>query len=92
MSINGHSGNVKENTDLHSGVIATTSIDELMLKCQEILRREITNLMVESSKGKLSPNSAKSLSDYIKLLDTLKDKEADLLEELSDTQLKKLVK
>lgn len=74
------------------GIVIISSVDELTAKTLEILRREITNLMIESSGGKLQPASSKSLVDYIKLLDELKKKEKELLEEASDEFLKKLAK
>lgn len=89
--VSGHSGNVQEPTDLQPNKLTDTTIDELRTKCMEILRREVTNLMMESSKGKLHPNSAKSLTDYVKLLGELKDIEEEELKRLSDDHLKKLV-
>lgn len=67
-----------------------TSIDELTVKCFEILRREVTNLLMESSRGKLNPTSAKSLTDYVKLLKELKLDESEELEKLSREHLEKL--
>lgn len=77
---------------LTEGAVIVSSVDELTAKTLEILRREITNLMIESSGGKLSPPSSKALVDYVKLLDDLKVKEKELLEEASDEFLKKLAK
>lgn len=70
--------------------LATTSIEDLRLKTLEILRREVLNLMGESTRGKLSPTSSKSLTDYIKLLSDLKDLEAEELEKLSEEHLRKI--
>lgn len=84
-------GSIKENTDLEPAKLVDTTIDELRAKTMEILRREVTNLMIESSKGKLHANSAKSLTDYIKLLGELKDIEEEELASLKDEHLKKLV-
>lgn len=74
------------------GTVIVASVDELTAKTLEILRREITNLMIESSAGKLAPPSSKSLVDYIKLLDDLKQKEKELLEEASTEFLQRLAK
>jgi len=72
--------------------LASTTLDELVDKAQEILRREITNLMVESTGKKLSPTSSQSLVAYIKLLGELKEKEEDLLQRLGDNHLKRIAK
>lgn len=89
--VNSFSGNIKENTDLKPNLIeATTTVDELRVKCVEILRREVTNLMMESAKGKLSTHSSSSLTSYIKLLQELKDIEDAELKVLSDEHLRKL--
>lgn len=91
--VNSHSGAVKENTDLSPDLtLAQTSIDELTAKAIEILRREIVNLMGETSRGKLSPTSSTALVGYIKLLGDLKEKEQDLVEELSTEFLEKISK
>jgi len=89
--VSGFSGSVKEPTDLEPNKLVDTTVDELRTKCLEILRRDVTNLMIESSKGKLAPSSSKSLTDYVKLLSELKDIEEEELKKLSDEHLKKLV-
>lgn len=70
--------------------LANTDLEELNAKAQEILRREITNLMIESSSNKLSPTSSSALVQYIKLLGELKDKEDETLRNLGDEHLKKI--
>lgn len=70
--------------------LAATDLEELGAKAQEILRREITNLMVESSGRKLSPTSSAALVQYIKLLGELKEKEDEQLRNLGDEHLAKL--
>lgn len=72
--------------------LAQTSVDELTAKSIEILRREILNLMGESSGGKLSPTSSTALVGYIKLLGELKKQEKDTLATMSDEFLEGLVK
>lgn len=91
--VNSFQGSIKEGlTDLEPAKIETTTIDEMRVKCTEVLRREVTNLMMESAKGKLSTSSSNSLVNYVKLLAELKDVEDEELKRLSDEHLKKLVK
>lgn len=71
--------------------IASTTLEELSNKAQEILRREILNLMGESTSGKLSPPSSTALVNYIKLLGELRDKEKEELAAMSDEFLEKIV-
>lgn len=70
--------------------LAKSSLDDLKDRAREILRREITNLMVESTGRKLSPTSSASLVSYIKLIDELKKQEDTELRALSDAHLEKL--
>lgn len=70
--------------------ISDISLDELLGKSLLILYREIRSLTEESTKGKLCKDSAQSLRDYIKLMNELKDKEKELLENLTNEQLKEL--
>jgi hypothetical protein len=51
------------------------------------LYREMKNLLVMSSKGKLSAANARDLRDHLKLLFELKDRENELLRGLTDEQL-----
>lgn len=88
---------VKSNTEIpeaKSDTIPSLAPDfdvvDLLDKGAEILKREITNLMIESSGKKLSPNSAKDLVSYLKLLHDLKLEQTKALSELSDEELKKL--
>jgi hypothetical protein len=69
------------------GVVAGFDLVELLDKGGEILRREISNLMIESSSKKLSPNSAKDLVAYLKLLHELKEEQQKTLANLSDEEL-----
>lgn len=89
--VSGHSGSIQDGTDLKPSLIeASTTVDDLRVRCLEILRREVTNLMIESSKGKLNPHSSSSLTSYVKLLEELKDLEEEELKKLSEEHLKKL--
>lgn len=69
---------------------ADFDLTELLSKSGEILRREISNLMMESSRGKLSSQSAKDLVNYISVLSTMKNEQEKMLAELSDDELKEL--
>lgn len=71
--------------------LVSTTLEELSNKAQEILRREILNLMGESTGGKLSPTSSASLVQYVKLLGELRDKELKELSRMGDDHLKTLV-
>lgn len=62
-------------------------IVDLLQKGEEILRREISNLMIESTSKKLSPNSSKDLVAYLKLLNELKIEQQRALSELTDDEL-----
>lgn len=66
------------------------SLGEQLEKCVEILRRDLSYLMAEASRGKLSAPSARDLVAYIKLLGDLKDMEKDDLNKLSDEALEAL--
>ncbi len=79
-----------ESPSLALPVTGEFDISDLLDKGGEILRREITNLMVESSGKKLSPNSAKDLVAYLKLLSELKIEQQKALAEMSDEELEKL--
>ena len=67
-------------------------IDALLAKSGEILRREIHNLMSESSGKKLSPASARDLVAYVKLLSDIKIERDKVLSDMSDEELQKLIK
>lgn len=67
------------------------SIGELLEKANTILQREIQNLLIASSGGKLDASSSRDLCNYIKLLNELKQSQDDTLKNLSDEDLKKLI-
>lgn len=77
------------NADMDVG--ASLDIQQLLDKAGIVLQREIQNLLIESSGGKLQPASAKSLVDYLKLLHSLKADQAEALEGMTDEQLQSLV-
>lgn len=65
-------------------------VEQLLDKGGEILRREIANLLGESSRGKLGAPSARDLVAYIRLLSEIKEKQVADLGSLTDEELKKL--
>lgn len=82
---------VKEDSSATSETSAY-DVQDLLDKCGEILRREVTNLLMESSRGKLGEKSARDLAAYIKLLSDLKEEETAKLTELTDEQLQSIIK
>lgn len=72
--------------------LASTTLDELNDRALEILRREVTNLMIESTGKKLSPTSSAALVQYVKLLQELKETEDKTLKALGNEHLEKLAK
>jgi hypothetical protein len=68
--------------------IADISVVRLIDDGLVALYREMKNLLVMSSKGKMDPANARDLRDYMKLLFDLKAQEADSLSKVSDEELK----
>lgn len=66
-----------------------TSIESLLEKGMEVLRREVSNLLVKSAQGKLSAPDGTHLVQYVKLLSELQKKKAEDLSEMTDEDLKK---
>lgn len=62
-------------------------IELLLQQGGEILRREIRNLMMESTGKKLSPASARDLVSYIRLLDDLREKQLSAAADMTDEEL-----
>ncbi len=60
--------------------------------CEEILRREVRNLMSESARGKLSDKSSDSLAKYMKLLKDMREEQQELLKHKTKEELEKLAK
>lgn len=75
-----------------TGDIEPIDVQKLLDKGGEILRREIANLMSESSSKKLAPASARDLVAYIKLLSELLAAQKQELANMSDEDLQKLAK
>lgn len=65
-------------------------IERLLNNAGEILKREIRHLMYESSQGKLNAASSRNLVDYIRLLEEIRQKQKDDLENLTDEELMKI--
>lgn len=66
-------------------------VEALLDKGGEILRREIQNLMIESSGKKLSSASSRDLVAYLRLLSELQQDQKAKLENLTDEELVSLV-
>lgn len=79
-------------TDTHPEDAEPLDVSKLLDKGAAILRREITNLMRESSSGKLSPGSARDLVQYLRLLHELKAEQQEQLANLTDEELLNLTK
>lgn len=67
-------------------------VEKLLSHGGEILRREIGNLMRESTRGKLNPANARDLVAYVKLLSELKVEEQKTVKDLTDEELEKIAK
>ena len=65
----------------------TTDVDSLLSKAYHIIQREIHNLMVESTGGKLHKDSAQALINYTKLLAQIKIDQDAVLDSLTTDEL-----
>lgn len=65
------------------------SFDVVLLqdKLKEALRRDVTNLVAESTRGKLKSESAKDLVNYLKVLKELEEEEVKKLKGMTPEQL-----
>lgn len=68
-----------------------SDISTLLGKTIEILRREVTHLLMESALGKLPKGSSTDLVNYVKLLNELHAEEKDILDQLSDDELQAII-
>lgn len=66
------------------------TLESLLEKCVEALRRDVSYLFAKSSQGRLSPTDSRDLVAYIKLLSELKDVQVEELGQLTDEQLQKV--
>ncbi len=71
-------------------VSEASDITDMLTKCQLVMTREIHNLLLESSKGKLSKGSATDLVSYLKLLTEIMKEQEDKLANLTDEELERL--
>lgn len=78
--------------EIEPDLVSDVSISQLIDNGLVTLHREMKNIMVMSSKGKLDPNSARDLRDHLKLLFELKDREEDGLKGLTDEQLEAIAR
>ncbi len=74
------------------GQLEPLDVELLLTKTGELLKREISNLMSESSRGKLSPASARDLTAYIRLLSELKEQQKEEINNMTDEELEALAK
>lgn len=79
-------------TDTHPEDAEPLDVNKLLDKGAAILRREITNLMRESSSGKLNAGSARDLVQYLRLLHELREEQQEQLSNLTDEELLNLTK
>lgn len=68
--------------------LSDISVSRLIDDGLTALYREIKNILILSSKGKLDAPTAKDLRDHLKLLFELKDRENESLRSLSDDDIK----
>lgn len=66
-------------------------ISNMLSKTVEVLRREVTHLLGESTNGKLSRSSSADLVAYVKLLSDLHQQEQETLSNLSEKELEEFV-
>lgn len=67
-------------------------LKDLLDKTRTLLYREISQLMIESSGGLLCKDSSQALVNYIKLLKDLIKDENELVDNLSDEELDKIIR
>lgn len=72
-------------------LVSEVSIQRLIDSCLLTLSREVRNLSIASTRGKLTANDARDLRDHTKLLFELKDREREALKGLTDEQIEQLV-
>ncbi len=87
-----------ENTEIEIAAASTDAnqgafdVAKELEHCEEILRREVRNLLSESSRGKLSTSSSVSLQNYIKLLSDMREEQQEKLKTKNTEELEKLAK
>lgn len=78
---------IRQTTEVPDYSSSDLDIELLLQQGGEILKREIKNLMMESSGKKLSPTSARDLCNYIKLLSELRAEQKESLSDMTDEAL-----
>lgn len=84
---------IKEAAELAAVNLKTsedTDIASLLDSTLEILRREVRHLLMDSAGGKLSKDSSTALVNYVKLLKELHENEKDIVESMTEEELKEL--
>jgi hypothetical protein len=72
-------------------IVSDISVARLIDDGLLAIHREMKNLLMLGSRGKLDAANSRDLRDTVKLLFELKDRENDSLKGLTDDQLKELV-
>lgn len=75
---------------IDSEALADFDVEKLLAQGGAILTREIRNLMIASSRGKLDAAESRDLVSYLKLLSELKAAEEARLENMTDDELSKI--
>lgn len=83
---------VSATTNVAENFVSDVSVARLIDDGLLAIHREMKNLLMLSSRGKLDAASARDLRDTVKLLFELKDRENDSLRGLTDEQLKEQAK
>ncbi len=76
-------------TIIESADTLDVDTEVLKFKLLEVLRRETSHLLTESSEGRLDRDRSVALVNYIKLMNQLEEKEAEKLSELTDEELER---
>lgn len=85
-----HPSSFNKPTKVTDPVVSDISIDGLINDGLLALYREIKNILILGTNGKLDASSSRDLRDHLKLLFELKDRELTLLDQLDDETLEKI--
>jgi hypothetical protein len=77
--------------DVDTSELPDFDVEKLLANSGAILAREIKNLMMASSRGKLEASDARDLVAYIKLLSELKEAQKAEMADMTEEQLAALV-
>jgi hypothetical protein len=67
-------------------------VDEALSKLLTVMQREVHNLLIASAGGKLLPEHSRDLVQYIKLLSEVSVDQKEMLANMTEDQLKNLLK